>query len=88
MIINILLDLSLSVVLLLVVWTVNEIQGQAYTGPCENARRGQTYHKCEMKCNFDGSCVESISEESCGCDGNAYFAGVQNYFQVYMLSID
>merc|ERR1712212_17871 len=71
----------LSVVLLLVVWTVNEIQGQAYTGPCENAGRGQTHHKCEMKCNFDGSCAETVSEESCGCDGNAYFAIVANYFQ-------
>jgi len=71
----------LSVVLLLVLWTVNEIKGQAYTGSCENAGRGQTHHKCEMKCNFDGSCEEIVSEESCGCDGNAYFARVTNYFQ-------
>ena len=40
-----------------------------------------------MKCNFDGSCEESVLEESCGCDGNAYFASVTNYFQVYILSI-
>merc|ERR1712126_235980 len=71
----------LSVVLLLVIWTVNEIKGQAYTGSCENAGRGQTHHKCEMKCNFDGSCEEIVSEESCGCDGNASFARVTNYFQ-------
>jgi len=71
----------LSVVLLLVIWTVNEIKGQAYTGPCDIASGGQTFHRCEMKCNFDGSCEENISEESCGCDGIANFARVTNYFQ-------
>ena len=64
----------------------HQSQGQAYTGSCENAGRGQTFHKCEMKCNFDGSCEEFVSEESCGCDGQAYFAGVTNFFQVCCMS--
>ena len=69
-------------ILLLAVANFNQIQGQAYRGSCENAEKGQTFHKCEMKCNFDGSCEEVVSEESCGCDGQAYFAAVTNYFQV------
>ena len=69
-------------ILLLAVVNFNQIQGQAYRGSCENAEKGQTFHKCEMKCNFDGSCEEVVSEESCGCDGQAYFAAVTNYFQV------
>jgi len=69
------------VILLLVALTVNEIQGQAWTGSCDKAGKGQTYNKCEMKCSFDGSCEETVSEESCGCDGNAYFAVVTSYYQ-------
>jgi len=71
----------LPVVLLLVIWTVNEIKGSVEFGSCENAGIGQTHHKCEMKCNFDGSCLESVSEESCGCDGFARFTRVTKYFQ-------
>ena len=60
-------------------------QAQVRTGECQDARRGQTHHKCELQCNFDGSCTESVSEEQCGCDGIAFFAGVQNYFEASIL---
>jgi len=70
----------LSVVLVLVVWSVNEIQGSVARGPCRNAGRGQTHHRCEMNCNFDGSCTESVTQESCGCNGNAmYLQGTMNF---------
>ena len=40
-----------------------------------------------MKCNFDGSCTESVTQESCGCNGNAmYLQGTMN-FQVDISSI-
>lgn len=49
--------------------------------PCTNAKKGQTHHKCAMKCNFDGSCEESVTEETCGCDGEGYFTGYTNSFE-------
>ena len=61
-------------------------QAQLWTGECKDARRGQTHHKCELECNFDGSCTESVSEEQCGCDGTASFAGVQNYYEASILT--
>ena len=61
--------------------TVHSSQGQLSTGSCQNARNGFTFHKCEMECNFDGSCTETVSQESCGCDGIATFATVQNSYQ-------
>ena len=40
-----------------------------------------------MNCNFDGSCTESVTQESCGCNGNAmYLQGTMN-FQVDISSI-
>ena len=71
---------GLSSILLLIVYYVNVSQAAIYTGPCENASRGQTHHKCELECNSDGSCTESVSEETCGCDGVATFiAGYTNF---------
>ena len=60
---------------------VNEIHGYVFTAPCTNAKKGQTHHKCAMKCNFDGSCEESVTEETCGCDGEGYFTGYTNSFE-------
>lgn len=68
-------------ILLVVVLNINLTRGQISTGPCENASRGQTFHKCVMECNFDGSCEEYVSSETCDCDGSAFFAGVSNQFQ-------
>ena len=65
---------GLSSIVLLVVFHVNVSQAAIYTGPCENASKGQTHNKCELECNSDGSCTESVSEETCGCDGIAIFA--------------
>merc|ERR1712150_19403 len=74
------LHTCLSRILLLIVFHVNESQAAIVTGPCENASRGQTHHKCELECNSDGSCTESVSEETCGCDGNAFFTSEYTTF--------
>lgn len=64
---------------------INLTRGEESIGPCENASRGQTFHKCVMECNFDGSCEEYVSSETCDCDGSAFFAGVSNKFQVFII---
>ena len=62
---------GLSSILLLIVFHVNVGQAARQTAPCKDAGRGQSHHKCELQCNFDGSCTETVSEEQCGCDGMA-----------------
>merc|ERR1712226_967008 len=68
-------------ILLVVVLNVNLTQGAKSFGPCENASRGETFHKCTMECNFDGSCDEVVSSETCDCDGSAVFLTVTNSYQ-------
>merc|ERR1711997_1435562 len=68
-------------ILLAVVLNINLTLGSLITGPCENASRGQTFHKCVMECNFDGSCEEYVTSETCDCDGSAVLVGVSNKFQ-------
>ena len=72
---------GLSSIVLLVVFHVNVSQAAIYTGPCENASKGQTHNKCELECNSDGSCTESVSEETCGCDGIATFLSEYTTFE-------
>ena len=71
----------MSVGFLLVALVVDEIQGEVYTAACKHAKEGQTKHKCAMKCNFDGTCQERVTEEKCGCDGVGYYTGVTNSFE-------
>ena len=74
---------SLAVVMM-AVFLNNGAQGSVATGPCDKAGHGQTQEKCTMKCNYDGSCTESVIVEKCGCSGYAEFqAGAAN-FQVSM----
>ena len=64
---------GLSSIVLLVVFHVNVSQADIITGPCENASRGQTHHKCELQCNSGGGCTETVSTEACTCDGTGIF---------------
>ena len=51
------------------------VEGSTAQGPCEKASRGQSYSSCEIDCNVrTGECEEIRKEETCGCDGNAFFA--------------
>ena len=69
---------------MMAVFLNNGAQGSVATGPCDKAGHGQTQEKCTMKCNYDGSCTESVIVEKCGCSGYAEFqAGAAN-FQVSM----
>merc|ERR1711931_362153 len=45
----------------------------ATTGPCKDAKPGQTKEKCSMECNKDGSCTETLKTEECECNGKAVF---------------
>ena len=54
------------------VFHVNESQAIIIPGECENP--GQTRHKCELVCNSNGACTETVSTESCGCDGYGFLA--------------
>ena len=73
---------GLASILLLTVCHVNKSQAARATGPCKDARRGQTHHKCELQCNFDGSCRETVTEEQCGCDGMAEMYSKYSNFKV------
>jgi len=41
--------------------------GALAQGPCD--KKGQITEKCEMKCEWNGECSESIETKTCGCDG-------------------
>ena len=73
---------GLSSILLLIVCHVNMIQAARATGPCKDAGRGQSHHKCELQCNLDGSCRETVTEEQCGCDGMAEMYSKYSNFKV------
>ena len=57
-------------------------QAARQTAPCKDAGRGQSHHICEVQCNFDGSCTETVSEEQCGCDGMAEISSIMQHFKV------
>ena len=78
---------GLASILLLIVCHVNMSQAARATGPCKDAGRGQTHHKCELQCNFDGSCRETVTEEQCGCDGMAEMYSKYSNFKVNMKTI-
>ena len=55
--------------------------------PCDNAKRGQSFLKCEMHCNIDGNCAELISTEKCDCKGHAVYEIIQNKYLASTINI-
>ena len=48
------------------------IQSATSHGPCQNAQLGMQYAKCEVQCNPDGSCTETLSTEVCCSHSNTF----------------
>ena len=69
-------------IFLIVIFEYNGIHAQVQIGQCGNIDHGKTKTKCEMRCNNDGSCEETRTEESCDCNGNSQTAIVTDYYQV------
>ena len=78
---------GLASILLHIVCPVNMSQAARATGPCKDAGRGQSHHKCELQCNFDGSCRETVTEEQCGCDGMAEMYNKYSNFKANIQTI-
>ena len=55
--------------------------------PCDNAKRGQSFLKCEMHCNVNGNCAELISVEKCDCKGHAVYEIIQNNYLASTINI-
>ena len=51
-------------------------------GPCKDAKKGGEYEKCSMDCDWDGSCSEMVSGETCDCKNSAVFTANTYYFKV------
>ena len=49
---------------------------------CRNASPGEVYKKCEMICEGNGYCSESVTIENCGCDKQAKKFGFTYNFKV------
>ena len=74
---------------LITVLSVFSTQGLAIAigEPCDNARRGQSFLKCEMHCNVNGNCAELISVEKCNCKGHAVYEIIQNNYMASKIRI-
>ena len=51
-------------------------------GPCKEAKKGGKHEKCEMDCDWDGSCFESVILETCDCKNKAVFTSIYYNFKV------
>ena len=51
-------------------------------GPCKDAKKGGKYEKCKMDCNWDGSCFEAVTLETCDCKNAAVFTTTTYNFKV------
>ena len=60
----------------------NVVNGAVSRGPCQQASSGGVYEKCEMDCDFDGGCYETVSTETCDCNGNGVFYYTTYNYQV------
>jgi len=64
--------ICLIVVSLLAIIGDHGIQSSTSHGPCQNAQLGMQYAKCEVQCNPDGSCTETLSTEVCCSHSNTF----------------
>jgi hypothetical protein len=56
---------ALTVLSFLVIVGYHVSHAETFHGPCKNANIGQKFTKCEVQCNLDGSCTETVSSEVC-----------------------
>ena len=75
LLVNFILSLSISISLL-------EI-GSAVFSRFSCSELGKSTQTCNMECNEDGSCIESLRIISCNCDGDGTDSFDRKYYKVY-----
>ena len=60
---------------------------ETFHGPCRNANIGEKFAKCEVQCNFDGSCTETVSSEVCCSRTNDFHNSFSRLVKGYKVSL-
>ena len=50
--------------------------------PCKDAKKGGVYERCDMKCDWDGTCLEKTWIETCNCENVATIESTKYNFKV------